>query len=359
MKLSASPILATQLPGGDFVATEPPRIVDGVPRRIYAKDIIRTGRFVKAEDELSFEVDERLLDHWVRTFEAMQKVGVSVPVVAGHDGANDPDAVRGRVLSLWRDGDRLVMRAEMVGEDGILAAERSDVSIYSPPDFTDGEGNEYTQPILHVALTPNPVIPGLGAFIPLAASRRLKLAQEPAIMDALKKIAAALGIAEEDLADETKAEELIIAAIGKLADSKKVEASLDTPEPKDDGASPAIEASRKVDPLTVRLVADANRTKLGALVSAGKITPAVRDKLEAELIGKDGAALALSLSKGDENRTFDAVVAALADNDPVKLAEQTKAQVLSLSDGRKGDGGADDKLRAAMERQNKRAGAKG
>lgn len=110
----------------------------------------------------------------------------------------------------------------------------------------------------------------------------------------------------------------------------------------------------KPDPMLLKLAADNRSVKLDQLVTAGKITPAVREKLKGVFIGKDNAALALSLSAGTADE-FDAIVAALAENNPVKTGEMTGAQVhgdtVTLSDGSKGDNPllADAQRRAKKE----------
>ncbi len=142
----------------------------GVPTRRYHKALIRVGEYVKAAAGERFTVTPELLSHWARTFGQMKANGVEVAMPVTHERAGDPDANRGYVEDLFVEGDTLIGVCRLIGEDALLAAARSDVSIFAPATFTDGKGHQYKRPIVHVALVTDPVIPGLGAFIPLAAS---------------------------------------------------------------------------------------------------------------------------------------------------------------------------------------------
>lgn len=80
--------------------------------------------------------------------------------------------------------------------------------------------------------------------------------------------------------------------------------------------------------------ASLGRERLNLLTEKGKVTPAVRDKLAACLIG-EGDNLnkyALSMSTQPDNQSIlQKVIDALCENDIVKLGEQTGHQVLALS----------------------------
>lgn len=287
-----------------------------VPRQSYRKELIRTGQFVKDSENLDFEVTSDTLKHWAASFQQMKQNGVKVPIPNTHAAAGDADQNRGYVTDMFVVDDSLVMTCEMIGREGIEAAAKCDVSIWCPPKLRDGDGNEYKIPIEHVALCTDPVITGLGDFIPLAASKRAK---EPN-MD-LTKIKKALSIAEELTLEN--AEALILSAhealtkklttLGEQFDAFKATAGDKTPKP---------------DAALVSLSADNRNMKLAALVEAARITPAVRDKLAKLFV--DEAPLTLALSNGTAG-LFNEIVEALRENDPVKLGESSKAQTLALS----------------------------
>lgn len=300
---------------------------DQIPQRKFRKEIIRIGTYVKGDQQ--FEVTPSTLRNWIRQFRTMKRNGVKVPIPLSHDEDGESDKNRGWVNDLFVEGDSLFMTCTLIGNDAIETASRSDVSLYSPPTFQDGKGNEYKRPITHVALTTHPVVPGLSDFVPLAASLTCKETE----MD-LGKLGKALSL---DLGDKDKAEETIAAAFAQLrkdidGEKKKREAA----EKERDALKVKVKPVTEPDDTLVSLAADNRTMKLKQLVEAGRITPVVRDKLEALYVGDDNAALILSLKAGTQGE-FDKVVAALAENDPVKLKESTGPQTIKLSDSRKTD----------------------
>ena len=283
---------------------------DGVPRRRFRKELIKVGTYVKDSANIEFEVTSDTLRHWEASFAKMKANGVKVSIPSTHAGAGDPDKNRGYVEDMFVDGDSLVMSCEMVGEDAILAAAKSDVSIFSPEELVDGKGNRYERPIEHVAMCTDPVVPGLGEFIPLAAS--LKESK----MD-LKKLQEAFGIKEELTTENVEA--LVLSAHADLVKGheelgekfKALEASIS-------------KGKTKPDPELIRLSSDNRKMKLDGLVAAGRITPAVCTKLSKLFV--DAEPVALSLSNGTGSQ-FDLIFDALKENDPVILKEVSGQQV--------------------------------
>lgn len=134
----------------------------------YRKHILKLGKFVKKSDNLRFEITPREFDHFERTFSQMQQNGVKVPLPLGH--TDDDHKNRGWVVGIERSTDDPNFLDAIIECDRPELIKENDVSVFVPPSFTDGEGNEYMRPIRHVALTPYPVIPGLGEFKAIAAS---------------------------------------------------------------------------------------------------------------------------------------------------------------------------------------------
>lgn len=314
------------------IAVAPPVTKDGGVSQRFRKELIKVGSYVKPSDDLEFSITSDTLNHWAATFSQMKANGVRVPLPSTHAKADDPEANRGWLEDVFVEGDSLVGVVELVGKDALELSKKSDVSIYAPPNFTDGKGNTYQRPILHVALCTDPVIPGLGGFVPIAASRNsapvnvpvLTLSMEATAMD-WKKIQEALGITET--VTDANAETLILSAatgLKKTVTETKQALELSRSES-------AIKKLEPVSPVLVTMAADNRRMKLDALVAAGKITPGVKDRLAKKFIG-DGntSALELSLANGTHS-DFDGIVDALKENDIVKLGEQTGQQVLKLS----------------------------
>lgn len=294
----------------------------GIPTQRFRKEVIRTGTYINADER--FEITEKTLGNWINQFQRMKQNGVKVPIPTSHENDDNSEHNRGWVLDLFIEGQALFMVCELIGEDAIQTAARADVSLFSPPSFTDGKGNEYTRPITHVAMTTHPVVPGLSEFVPLAASLKSKETK----MD-LKLLGKALSLE----LDEKKAVDQITTAFSGLTTSLKGETEKRKIAEKELGVLQAASKEKVPEPdaTLVSLAADNRGMKLAHLVEAGRITPAVRDKLEALYVGEDRKALVFSLKTGTQG-DFDQLVLALAENDPVKLKEQTGPQSLKLSD---------------------------
>lgn len=333
---------------------------DGIVTKRFRKPLIRTGSFTKAADGIAFTVTPELLRHWELTFRRMQAAGVKVPVPAGH--TDDVEANRGWLVGVDVEGDELVGTIDLVGEDAAALAGRSDVSLYIPPELTDGHGNHYRRPIAHVALVTDPVIPGLGDWTALAASASAVTfsmrTKEDAMTFDFAKLGKALGL--ESL-EAGKEEALLLSRAGSVVQERDTAAGrvaeLETAnralteqvtamEAKVNGAKPI-----QLSAMALGMAAENRRMKLDKLVDAGKITPAVRDKLLAK--HADEAALSLSMQPGARDEFAD-LCAILEENDPVKLGEQTRAQAVVLS--RQGSANPDENpLLADAKRRAERA----
>lgn len=303
---------------------------NGVKIQRFSKDLIRAGDWVKASTGQRFKIDAKWMNDRVAEFGRMKANGVRVPVPAGH--TNDPESNRGYLEDLWVDGDTLMGAIDLIGEKAIALASTCEVSIYVPEKITDGKGNEYTQPIEHVALVTDPVISGQQKFVPIAASRGGSVNNVPvcrlSMGDSTMKwqdLCAALGISAEGL-DDTTGPAAVVKKIGELAEKNKTLAK-DASD-----AKAALAASRNKpdpDPVVLRLARENRDMKLNRLVETGKITPAVKAKLAGCFIGEADANLKLSLDADNDGR-FCAVIEALGENDPVKLQEQTVSQSFTL-----------------------------
>lgn len=295
-----------------FIRIQASTVVNGTPAQRFHKPIMRVGEFHK-EDQI-FEVTSKTLNHWVDTFQTMKKNGVKVSIPNEHSGEGDPEKNHGWVEDMFVDNDELVMVCDIIGESSIAATAKSDVSIKSPLEFIDGNGVKYTRPIVHVAMCTDPVVTGLGEFVPIAASKEKVLEMD---WKNLQK-----GLSFKDGLTDESASELILNHVKGLNDKiAKLKADM------------KASTEKKVDPLLVKLASDNRGMKLSALVASARITPATKEKLYA--IYADVESLTLELSTGAVNQ-FDELIVALAENDPVKLKEQTGPQTLILSDESKG-----------------------
>jgi len=309
----------------------------------FRKPVMRVGKY--ASGGRIHDVTGRTLDNWVTQFGRMSDAGVRVPMPNTHEKAGDPDFNRGYVDGMYRDGDELVMTCELIGDDALAASKRSDVSVFSVPEFSDGQGTGYPNAITHVALVTHPLVSDLGEFIPLAASLR-RTGETTMKWDGLQT---ALGI--DALTDET-AEGLIVASVNGF--KEKAEKGTTALKASNDALAAAkgelvtLKASLPAQadppsPALVALAAESRGTKLGALVASQKITPACRDLLFTAFVGtaeNSNAPLVAALSVADVKlpmAEFDALCAALDANIPVAFGEKSGAQSLTTLEPDKGD----------------------
>lgn len=246
----------------------------------FRKDLIRVGEYVKSKTNQAFQITQLDLDRFASTFSAMKNAGVKVPVPVGHTRA--PEANRGYVDEMYRDGDTLWANIDLIGDDAIALAGRTEVSICVEPEIIDGNGTKHTNAIEHVAIVTDPVIPKQDGWVRIAASRGddradMVLSSGDSSMDMLKEIAGLLGV--EAGADDAATMEAIKAKIKAIkgdAEASKQEAM-------------SLKASRggvdTVNDDALDTMAEGVAGKIDILQTAGKINPAVGSKLKAILCG--------------------------------------------------------------------------
>lgn len=354
-----------------FQASSSPIMVEGTPRQHFRKEIIPVGEFYKDSEDRGFNVTKDVIEHWRDTFRRMVDNGVEVTLPSTHGGVGDPDKNRGYARDMFiaenkQGGQSLFMDAEMIGQDAIDAAARSDVSINVEDKLIDCKKNEYELPITHVALCTDPVVTGMEGFVPIAASRKRKNAMD------FKKLAKELGITG-DLTD-ANANELILSAFkaqAKPVDEIKTVLSLSADVKPGDlaktigdkfkglrdqlaKAKPSDEAPPSTE--VMRLSRENQEMKMDAMVAESIITPATKASF-VDLFLEDEP-LSLSLSSKATGPTLSQVLKIVGDNDPVELSKhRSKAQVASLENPNNG-GDAGKALIADAERRKKEAVAR-
>ena len=156
------------------------------------KQILYVGEFKPSNGE-AFSVNEEFIDKMVSQSNKMLKAGFLVPVnTVDKDGAHqtDPLSNKGRVTSFIKDIDskgRQGVFATLEFDDASMAdaVRKTDVSLYAKKSL-ERNGQTYTWPVMHVALTSYPQIPDLGAF-QIAASLPIKDIKMPTLKDVLAK----------------------------------------------------------------------------------------------------------------------------------------------------------------------------
>lgn len=148
---------------------KPVRFDNGEPVFRFRVEAIRCGNYLTADGE-PFEVTPTTLKHWTDTFRQFKGRKIPVPVPSGTHVQLDAEHNRGNVIGLSNDGKSLWATVELIGKDAPRIAASNSVSIYAEPAWKDTFGNTYQWPIRHLLLTPDPRIPGLRGFMPIAAS---------------------------------------------------------------------------------------------------------------------------------------------------------------------------------------------
>lgn len=334
-------------PTVDLVSqTESP---DGIKRARLKKEIARVGSYVHPDTGRAFEITDGMCRNFVAQFHLMQINGVAVPFQRGHNIEDDTARnTLGTVYDMAYENGSLFGFVEVIGAEAIEEALRNDVSIFSPPEWMDGKGNVYRGAVVHVALHPYPVLPGLGGWQMIAACHRggRAAARKAGVsasringgdavdLEKMKALAAVLGIENTDAMTEENALEMISEA------AKALKAQIDDLSAKSDQAAQALEAAKteaarlaegvkepELPEAMLELGRDHRNTKIDALVEAGKLKPSCADAVRKRFAQGDG--LKLSLGKGRED--FNFWLGILGENEIVDLKDKSGAQILRLA----------------------------
>ena len=361
----------------------------GVP---YLKDLIFSGEYKHPDKGFTLKMDRERMDKLAATFGEMKTAGVKTPIYSTHKGGSL--ATLGYVDAVARGGtpaaqqlearrgdksatdpDTLYALCSFSDADSEALAKRvKQVSIQINPKFRDGMGRNYGEAIEHVAVTPEPVVPGQKDFEQLAFSlsceesdgsqRVLFLHRDDAHSEGAlsmakdtekkeekadegmcvgskafdmcsKHLSKCLGAEHEDVKG-LKPENAVPTLIKHHAALVEQHGNLKDAHDKLNEAHAAqakLAASREVPAPVLNMVAKAGETQLDAVCAKGCITPKVRDGLKALLVGAPGKrnALALSLEGETEENQVSRIAKVLEDNTPVALGEATKSQAVALA----------------------------
>lgn len=309
----------------------------------FRKEVIYVGTFSAPQPDGSrqtFSVDKADLEHWRKSVELQLENGILVDVPIGH--TTNPEASRGKVVGAEvdknsRGEDALFLHIEFADAQAAKLAKTTQVSIFSPPSWTDGTGKTYTRPLRHVALTQQPVIPKLDAFTLIAS-----LEGDFNTMDALKAICDAVGIEYSDTDDEATLQQLIIDAFNEGADEDPTEGEdpeLDQELGDEDPLLEDEEDEEEETALSLSLgvrkqLIEGRKARIGLLLSERRITPAQHKHLTGKYCGT-------TLKLSDD---FDSVVKTLSLGDQRHTGSRTGAQLPK---------NGDNPLRADAERRAK------
>lgn len=330
------------------------------PVAYFWKDVIPAGEFEDNKTGRRLSVPGKRLDGWVEKFHAMRAAGIEIPAPKDHSAKADDNL--GFVLDAKRNGDRLSLLYQVIGEDGALVALRNRASVCIDPDYVDETGKHWGDAIIHSAFTPTPVITGMGEFVPFAASRDrqaetpiyyLSAEQGDPPMD-LKALREALGAAA-DVPDE-KLPDLAAQRLTALRTESTTALSRATA-----AEAKVSELDAKVvtlsrtpaapDPEALRDRADLTVGRIDLAVSRGDLPPFIATKLK-EKVNAGGKPNAFMLSRADDlgDRPVDFVLALF---DGAKLnppaGSKSGTQLLSREIPGQSETDADAQFKAGQE----------
>jgi hypothetical protein len=294
----------TAQPPGENLPTE----VAGQPASYFWKDLIHAGAYVHPETKVPLDVNGARLNRWAETGRQMLSSGVAIPINCDHsDAARD---VVGYVKEFKVDGDRLLALCQFIGEDAALLAARNLVSVGIDPDFTDGEARKWGEAIVHLALTPVPVVPDQDQF-----GEAEELPAQPESQGADDPGDSGEGGGQAP-SEDAGAEKLKM----ELASPKQEILRLSTRLPRE---LPAEARSA---------IAESAAAKFDLAVERGVLSPAARERLVEALVGDkhDPPLITLSRAGNAEGGRCLALAVAdiLLDNTPLVLGEATGLQAL-------------------------------
>ena len=154
-----------------------PHQIAGQPCVYLKKDLIHCGHYTHPAKGFNVPVDRKRIDDWVANFRKMRANGVKVPINLDHSD-RAADCV-GYVVEMSRSGDALNAVCQFIGADAAELAARNYVSVGIDPAYTDGQERDYGDAIVHVALTPVPIVPDQAPFA-LAATASPAVVVAPA-----------------------------------------------------------------------------------------------------------------------------------------------------------------------------------
>lgn len=339
------------LPAEGFALASPA----GVDRARFRKDILRVGTFTHPTAGWRLEVTPERLDLLASNFQRMKTMGIKVPVTADHK----PSALTalGELVEVERVGDRLYGVHELVGKDALRAVENPavEVSVEIDPRMKSTEGELIGEALVASSMVLHPVMEGQGRWDRIAASRKtdagdsgtstlpvLRMSAhegEPPGSGAstMKKLIGELNSKHGFNLPADADEAAVLSAINsKLSESvekvRETTQSMSRLKSENDDLKAKGDAP-KVDPELLDDRRSFVGEKIDGLIQAGKLLPALKDKLHLVLAGTadqpNAYALSRQLSRTDKSIAV-MVLDILDQNDPIKLGEQTRGQVVAM-----------------------------
>jgi hypothetical protein len=330
------------------------------------KDLIEEGQYVHPKTGRKVDAPRTQLRDYVDKFHRMQGEGIEVPIPCDHKAGSRDNLgfVKDARLVDVNGKARLRLTHALIGEDAALLATRNRASLGIDPNYIDGKGKKWGAAIVHSAITPDPVVYGMGSFTPALLSRGQHEGDVPVLFlsadtpserstamspELRKKFLALTGAAEDTtddvllsrVAEEAEAQKADIVTLGEQLQLSRTAVESANTE-RDAAKAEVVTLSRDSGGIDPELIAERSlrvSEKFDTLVGNG-YTPAAVAKLKTVVLGRDEAPnlIALSRSAGQSKGCFaDAIFDVLAECKPAPApGERTGIQTLH----RAADGGA-------------------
>jgi len=331
-----------------------------VPVAYFWKDSIQAGQYVHPGTKQKLSVDEKRIDGWVDKFHQMRAAGIEIPTPTDHSAKAEDNL--GFVVDAKRNGSRLSLLHQVIGEDAAMTALRNRCSLCIEPDYVDEKGRKWGDAFTHSAFTPVPVVSGMGSFVPFAASRDQQTETPIFYLSAdsggpemdYKILREALGVAadvpDDKLIDQVKV--LKATAATNLSRAETAEGKVKDLDAKVINLS---RAPAQPDPEILRDRNESKREKIEIAMSRGDLPKLVADKLLAALPADKPSAFMLSRADELQATPVDYILSLFKDSQlGVATGSQTGVQSgVLLSRQVPGAGGNDEaeKLAAAGKAQ--------
>ena len=143
-----------------------PTMFNGHPVYTYWGPVAKVGPWKHPATGQEFTITADRMKKWADKLEMARAKGLDVPLVKDH--RVDSESTLGYIYGAKIEGDTMFLLIGFVGENARDIGLRNKLSLGIRANLKDSHGNEYGEAIEHCAVTPIPVIHGLGHFVPAA-----------------------------------------------------------------------------------------------------------------------------------------------------------------------------------------------
>lgn len=290
----------------------------GIPAETFRKDILHIGTFA------DFEITPKVFDKMLANFRKWERKGLAVPLVSHHDAKDNPKDFLGYLTDLEVDGDRLIGTFTVRGAAALETVKRiNQVSIeFFERGYVDQFGEEYSNVLTRVALTPTPVI---------AKQQGFKGQYSMLNQKELSRIARLLG---EDCTGEDAFDKLEAKFSNQTTEDYQAKYELSLKQIKQLESQVVPAAPVEVVEQWVQIA----EQKLSRLVNDAQIPSGVADKIRGHFFGTESERNVKYLSaRGKETPEVIRLLEILAElPQMVSFGQKTRSQTRVLSDGNRG-----------------------